>query len=243
MKTESSVDDWKTVRRTRIGEREKQYYTYMTKVRHPLDGICQDQIMMKNTGVLNFSAKEALYALLDKKFETRWNILMKKLQVVEYDSSGDYDVVHSYNELEFFFFLKRRYCYGVATVVYDSKRKCYMWCCKSSTGVEEQEGIHERKNPVRIVSVGCYTIYEMGDNKCRYSAISSADIDIKQNETVLKVVAKKRGKTMHEEWGKMCQLRRESCNGEKPENHNQNLDTLDSFVKRYGTKSWIEDDK
>ncbi len=243
MKTESSVNDWRTVRRTRIGEREKQYYTYVTKVKWPIDGVCDEQIMAKCTGHLDFSAKEALHALLDAELQIQWNNLLRKFKVIKYDNSGDYDVVQSYNQVDIAFFLRRRHCYGVATVVYDFKRKCYMWCCKTSTGVEEDPSIHGKKKLVRMVSAACYTIYEVGENKCRYSFVGSADVNIKQNETLLIALTKKRGKTMHEEWQKLCQYRKMKYNSERPLDHNQNLDTLDSFFKRYGTKTWVADEE
>lgn len=186
-----------------------------------------------------------MYALLDKEHTSEWEVFTKLYKPAGYDTNGDYDVVRSYSELEIAFFLQTRYACGLNTVVYDTQRKCYMWIAKTTNGFNH-EAYREYKKAVRLVSIACYTVYQLSDNKCRYSIVIGADYDIGSNKTLKKKLFKKRGKTMHLEWKRLCKLRQEKYNGERPIDHNRNLDTLDAFMRKYvpdedSKKTWYTD--
>jgi hypothetical protein len=231
-----SISDWVTLRATKKNEREKDYYSYISREKFLIDN--EPLSASKLTGNLNFSAQEALYSLLDRECSYKWEPFTTFYKQVGYDDSGDYAVSQSYNELSLVPLMKKRYCCGITSLVYDSERRCYIWLCKTTTGFSHEEH-QQTKNAIRTTSIAAYSIFPLSENKCRYTVISFA----KASDFIFKIISKKMCKSMQSGWTDLCYMRKERFNHAKPVDHSRNLDTLDHFMEKFlpdenSTKTW-----
>jgi hypothetical protein len=220
------------------------YYSYLSALKYPLDGVCPEQMAAKFVGVLPVSAEDAMYALLDREYRSRWEPFTKLQVDLPPHTEGDYQVAVSYAELKFMPIMSSRYCIGQCLVVYDTERRAYLIFSKTSTGVQIDPKIRNKPNSVPLVVASIHAIYKISDDKCRYVTLSLVHLNTKDmaNNFAVRTMFKKRGKTMFNNWVKLSKERIEKYGHQRPK-YNPDLDTLDEFNKRYlseegASKTW-----
>ncbi|KAL0491747.1 endonuclease LCL3 [Acrasis kona] len=201
--------------------------------KYELDGFCNKQFMYKYSGELYFSAREALYALLDVRNLKDWVPLVTACEYVGYDGTRDYAVSKIYCDLRISCFMKKRFCYVISTVVYDTIRRCYIIIIKTTTGVNSRN--RRNRGASRVVSVVCFFIYEIGEFKSRYSCLTCANMDLLPFVPSLfeKRYNKKFGLNLFKKWDALCKRRGEEHGHCKPNDSLNILETLDDFVSKY----------
>jgi hypothetical protein len=231
---------------TKKYDRAKGYYSYVSCSKYETDpekGLPPGKAG-KFVGVLPLSALQALYVLLDREYRPRWEPFMKHhVEIDNYQGrDGEYDQTVSYAEIKLLFFLRTRYSAGNTTVMYDSARRCYIWISKTTTGIDI-EPLKKKKNPIPAAFISVHVIYKISDTKCRYVATTHAFLNMKDpTDSMLKILFRKRGKHLFENWVKLGTERIQKYGDKRPAD-NKELDTLDVFMKKYlpnedSVKTW-----
>ncbi|KAL0476264.1 RGS13 [Acrasis kona] len=230
------VSDWVSLRPTYINEKEKEYYGYMSKHKYNLSKT--EQIISKFTGTLKVSAEHLLYSLLDDRNKHHWMQYVKVYDNINVNIDHEYSFVNVYSELHLTKILTPRDNLSMATLLYDSERRCYMWVCKSNVSYDKRPlRTHRRLND--LVDLNCMFIYDTGENTCRYTYLLFGDHGLKSMEFLHRVIAKKLSKKFHKQFIEMCLLK-------DPVRDGQLQNTLKDFKSRYlsepgSRKTWAED--
>jgi hypothetical protein len=240
------VSDWVPLQITKKHAREKMYYSYLSKSKYPLDGKVPNQMAAKFVGVLPVSAEDALYALIDREYRNRWEPFVKLQVDLDPYKEGDYSHLVSYAELKFMPILSTRYCVGQTSVVYDTERRAYLIFSKSTTGVKIDPTKRKKPNAIPIVLASIHAIYKISDDKCRYVTLTVSCINARSdlaNNASSRILFKKRGKGLFENWLKLALERKEKYGHNARPQHSPDLDTLDDYMKKYlntegATKTW-----
>ncbi len=144
---------------------------------------------------------------------------------------GEFETTVQYGEAKLIFFLKTRGSAGNSTVLYDSARRCYIYIVKTQTEFDDTN--YKKKKAVPMVILCVYVIYHISDTKCRYVICNHGFMGMKDaSDTVQKMLNKKRGKQLYEQWSNLARDRREKYGNERPKVCPE-LDTLDAYMKKY----------
>ncbi len=224
------VGDWTPLQITRKDDREKDYYSYISKNKYKLHDGIPECVACKLVGVLPVSAEEAVNALLDPKYKHRWDAFTTyETEVGIFD--GDYDVYLKYYELKLLFFLSLRCIAGGQSLMYDTARRAYIRIGKTNPHVDIDH-LKQNKDAIKVTVVQMDIIYKISDTKCRYITCTYGYLHFKDpTEWVMKRIFKKKGKKLFANWSEISKERQKNGETERP--NNRLFETLDSFEKKY----------
>ncbi|KAL0476514.1 hypothetical protein AKO1_004595 [Acrasis kona] len=234
--------DWKALRVSKKNEVERESFSYISKRTFTTsDGIKIK--LAKFTGVIPFSAEQTFHALVNRDLQKYWDSKQVKNEPFCYSKAGDYSVtVQDYVMNIVPHLMKKRQATKMSSAVYDTKRKCYLYACKTTDAYEKQI---DPKNACIRFYFGVM-LYRISETKCRYvytlyyQFTSNIKSD-KVRNAIFNLAMKQKSKAFHSGIVKACQKQRD-VGFKRPEN-NTILDTFDDFSTKYldspnSVKTW-----
>jgi hypothetical protein len=148
-----------------------QQYTFVSKTRYTMGDDLGGMYLSKFTGVLPFSAKHVIESLVDTKLRRKYDVQQSQYQFLDYfkagaDNNNDYSCALSYYAVSLPWPFKKRGCINLSTLVYDQKRRCYIWAGKSTDAFDERR--EKDSDTLTIDSIYGYTVYEISEKESRY---------------------------------------------------------------------------
>jgi hypothetical protein len=241
--TEDSAD-WTPLRRTKLGERERQNYAFYRPIKNKDD---QTIYVAKATGLLPFCAEHALDICMHFDRRPEWDHIQNRFEQVDYQESS-HDRMYSQSccvyEGNMPFPLKKRVAPVTGSLLYDNIRQCYFWVAKSTYPFTHPMVSNMVNNQCHVIMDLWIFVqfYKVSEHSCRYVYMGITDMHMQFNSiTLLKRILKKHFKDMHKTWLSMGESIRQKYKTERPKQHNQMYDTLADFRKKFPEgKSWTD---
>ncbi|KAL0488815.1 regulator of G-protein signaling [Acrasis kona] len=232
---------WDALRQTKMDEKERTAYSYISH--KPLKtSIGEKVILAKFVGSLPYSAERTIHAMMSvdgrRKYWDRGQTGNKFIDIHTFEKQDEHAVSLSfYKHTIGIPIFKDAECNLMNSIVYDTKRQCYMWIMKSTSGYgRHKDAVRSQQLKFNYSTV----VNHVSDNSCRFTVILLYFMSRLDSASIIKLGLKPVASDVQD--GMMKLLENMEDNGIIIDEHRMK-DTLNDYLKKTnGGKTWDTSD-
>ncbi|KAL0487909.1 regulator of G-protein signaling [Acrasis kona] len=227
---------WDALRKTKLNEKEHSAYTYISNPIKTLDG--SKVLLVKYTGLVPYSAERTVNQMMvtstKKKYWLKGQVKDEFMEYHTFENPDEYAISLSLYSYSMMKLLKPFECVKLNTVVYDTKRRCYMYIMKSTTAYGRHKDMKRSTPMTYLYSV---QVNQVAENMCRYNIVLLYYMKKMDHPFVLKMAVSHAPYDVQN--GIIAMMKEAESKGFPHEDDNRVSETLQDYLTRNnGGKTW-----